>query len=141
MSTTSIVNMHSDLLPRASRAWHLTVDWPRGNVLPEGGWQVTVTCAIGSHLSEAVAVNVTTAPAGDVHSTVMGLGQASSRGVSQLPVQLVTRVVTEALSPLSSSAVTVIWLRPLWSGTPVQVKLGSTPQFVQQSTSGPPFTL
>src|SRR2546422_10421239 len=78
-STTVTVKVHSDLLPEASVAWQFTVVCPGGKVPPDGGSQDSL--GAGSHLSVAVVVKVTVAPFGDVHSAMMGFGQASSGGV------------------------------------------------------------
>jgi hypothetical protein len=56
----------------------VTVVAPTGNVLPEGGTQLTVGFA--STRSDADAENVTTAPPGPVAGTVMFAGTVTEGG-------------------------------------------------------------
>lgn len=70
---TVTVKLQLDELPLASVAVQVTVVVPTGNVLPEAGEQLTD--GLGSQMSEAVAVNVTTLPAWLVQVVVMLFGQ------------------------------------------------------------------
>src|SRR5438045_6514047 len=72
VSRTVTVNVSAAVLPAASIAVAVTVDRPRGNVLPEGGANVTGTMPSASSVADAL--NVATAPAGLVASIVMFAG-------------------------------------------------------------------
>src|SRR5262245_44494819 len=60
-------------LPAASAAAHVTTVSPMANVLPDAGVQFTV--GLGVTASDAVAVNVTALPAGEVASSVIVAGR------------------------------------------------------------------
>jgi hypothetical protein len=79
VSRTLIVKEPGDVLPAQSVAVQLTVVVPRGNVDPDGGVQPTE--GLGSRLSVAVAVKVTTAPEGPVASTILFDGTVRFGGV------------------------------------------------------------
>src|SRR5688572_7421462 len=79
LSTTVTANEPMDVFSLSSVAEQLTVVIPRPNVEPEAGEQVTAT--VPATRSCAVAVNVTTAPAALVASTVMSAGRVRTGGV------------------------------------------------------------
>ena len=79
VSPTVFVNVPVVLLPDASVAVHVIVVTPIGNMLPDGGLQVTV--GDGSALSVAVAEYVWIAPLGPVASLKASGGRCSTGGV------------------------------------------------------------
>ena len=93
MSTTVMLKLPLDVLPDASVAVHITAVVPRGNILPDAGTQVTV--GLGSTASVAVTVNVATAPATLVASSIWSSGIAMVGDI----VSIVS--VTSLLGPLS----------------------------------------
>src|SRR5206468_3669203 len=79
VSTTVTVKVADPVLSLLSVAEQVTVVTPSGKVLPDGGVQVAVIEP--STASLAVAVNVTTAPAGPVASVTMLLGTVITGGI------------------------------------------------------------
>ena len=75
--TTVTTNEHVPTFWQSSDAVQMTVVGPKGKVLPEGGLQLTAGEA-GLHVSVAVAVNVTTAPAGLAVATLIGPGHETT---------------------------------------------------------------
>ena len=79
MSRTVTVKLQLELLPEASVAVQVTVVEPFGNTEPDGGLHTTP--GFGSQLSDAVAVNVDTAPLGPAQSAVWVVGHVIVGGV------------------------------------------------------------
>src|SRR5262249_35558169 len=95
---TCTVNDSEALFPDASVAVHVTVVVPIANALPLGGTQATA--GFGSKSSVAVALNVTTAPAGLVASAVIGPGTARTGGVRSVAHRLLAQI-RDAQSPFT----------------------------------------
>ena len=81
------------LLPLPSLAVQTTVVVPTANVLPLAGVHITVGDA--EQLSVAVAVKLTTAPAGLVRVTVMLPGTVSTGAMESVMVSVTTLLVVE----------------------------------------------
>jgi hypothetical protein len=106
-SRTVTEKLQVALLPESSVAVHVTVVMPTGKVLPLGGLHVTV--GLGSQLSVALALKVTTAPLPPVQSVTMSAGHVTVGGVSSLTVKVTVQV---ALLPEASVACTRIVCEP-----------------------------
>jgi hypothetical protein len=96
-----------DVLPLASRAVQVTVVSPSGNDAPEAGTHETD--GLASAMSVAVAVQVTTAPLGDVASATTLDGTVS---VGAVVSRTVMRSVAWDEFPASSVAVHVTVVSP-----------------------------
>jgi hypothetical protein len=79
VSTTVTSKLPVSLLPASSDAVQVTVVDPREKVEPDEGSQDGVT--VGSMSSVADTSKVTSAPAGDMASTVIGPGTVTTGGV------------------------------------------------------------
>src|SRR5262245_11960308 len=106
VSTTLTMNEALPVLPAASVDVQVTVVWPSGNVLPEGGAHVVATAP--STRSVALAAKLTAAPDGPVASSVMFAGTDTAGGVVSTTV---TPKAAEALLPCASEAVQVTVVR------------------------------
>jgi len=107
VSSTVTEKVHCEELPSSSVAVTVTTVVPSAKVLPEGGTERIA--GVGSHQSVAVGVNVTTSPAGLVHSTVKSVGQVTAGWVVSSTVT--SKVHCEEL-PEASVAVTVTVVVP-----------------------------
>src|SRR6266850_1223457 len=106
-------NSQLEPLPQRSSARQVTNVVPMGNVLPDGGTQVTV--GDGSVSSVTVGAKVTTAPAALVAGTVMFAGHVIVGGVESPPTSG-NVVATLRLSMYSSPMLPRLWLKAIAFG-------------------------
>ena len=103
LDVTVIVKLHTVVLPIASVAVTVTVFTPKGNSVPEAGFE---TSELKIQLSDADGVKFTTAPQtpADEAATVILPGQVSTGGIVSITVTVCKQVFT---FPETSTAVQV----------------------------------